>query len=154
MKFLLSGAILTGVLALGICASANASDRVEGANTAAAQNRGAAVITTKTSSNTIPQAYLVREARQADLYVYNANAQEDRIVMQHPLSRELMICDSETFAVDGVISPEVERCARDLEKFGFVRLTEIPRFTAEGAEKEDAVYPSRRYRHNDLTPRW
>lgn len=48
----------------------------------------------------------------------------------------------------------VEECARDLEQRGFVRLTDIPKVTADKDFLTTGTYPTRRWRETDRVPRW
>lgn len=47
-----------------------------------------------------------------------------------------------------------EECAAELEKQNYVRLTDIPRFTAADSALEEGSYPTRRWRENNRAPRW
>lgn len=47
-----------------------------------------------------------------------------------------------------------EECALDLERSGFVRLTDVPRVTADKDFLTTGSYPSRRWRETDRIPRW
>ena len=84
--------------------------------------------------------------------VYNAKL--DRILLIHPESREMVSCSSETLTTTGILSDSVEICAERAERLGFVRVTDIPRFTAPDDNFSQANYPSRRFRGVDPTPRW
>lgn len=88
------------------------------------------------------------------LHVENPYLQKDKIILQHPLTREVIICDAAAIAKDGVISKDVELCASEAMKEGFVKLTEKPRFTAKDMDTPTGEYPSRYLKHDDLTPRW
>ena len=144
MKILLSGAIFAGVFALSAC-----SDWTTTENDDFLYDEDPDVVGDQIA------LYSEKELSDASkLYSYNAQAQEDRIILQHPVSREISVCDSKTFTKNGVISDEVETCARELEEFGFVRVTNKPRFVNEDLDKYGSVYPYRLYHHNDLTPRW
>ncbi|MBR7158216.1 MAG: hypothetical protein IKD08_00845 [Alphaproteobacteria bacterium] len=82
------------------------------------------------------------------------NAKPDRILLQHPTSREIVECNSQTLTSTGLFSAEVENCAKAMEGQGFIRVTDIPRFMAKDDKIQDGNYPSRRYRGQDVTPRW
>ena len=127
-SFLLYGAVLTCIMASCACSCPNAAQQDTPVSTEVEQ--------------------------RVQLYTYNVSAQEDRILLQHPLSRELVICDYYTFTDDGTLSEDVELCARKLERYGFVRVTDKPRFVNDDMEKSDSVYPYRLYHADDLTPRW
>lgn len=47
-----------------------------------------------------------------------------------------------------------EQCAKDLEIMGYVRLTDIPKFTADRDFLTTGTYPTRRWRETDRAPRW
>lgn len=47
-----------------------------------------------------------------------------------------------------------EECALDMEKRGFVRLTDIPKVTADKDFLTTGTYPTRRWRETDRIPRW
>ncbi len=47
-----------------------------------------------------------------------------------------------------------EQCAAELETQGYVRLNDIPRFTAKDSTLEGGTYPTRRWRENNRVPRW
>ncbi len=47
-----------------------------------------------------------------------------------------------------------EECADFLEKDGFVRVSELPRITAEHDFLTTGTYPTRRWRNDDFVPRW
>jgi len=47
-----------------------------------------------------------------------------------------------------------EQCAKDLETRGYVRLTDIPKFTADKDFLTTGTYPTRRWREPDRAPRW
>lgn len=47
-----------------------------------------------------------------------------------------------------------EDCARTFERKGFVRLQEIPRQTAKYDFLTGGTYPTRRWRNDELVPRW
>jgi len=142
MKFVLSGAILAGVFALSACSDLTSEDWDTESSEPDVSAESVAFYTEEEA------------AAAAKLYRYNAQSQEDRIMLQHPVSREISVCDSNTFTKNGVISDEVEACARELEEFGFIRVTNKPRFVNEDLDKDGSVYPYRLYHHNDLTPRW
>lgn len=139
MKILLSGAMLASVLALSACSSFSKAENDE---------------PTEKTDVTVVAVQEEKEVITPKLYTYNVSAQEDRLILQHPVSRELVICDSDTFTDDGNLSKDVEACAREMEKFGFIRVTNKPRFVNEDMDKGDSVYPYRLYHHNDTTPRW
>jgi len=89
---------------------------------------------------------------KAEQRIYNAKL--DRILLIHPQSREMVSCSSETLTTSGILSDSVEICAERVERLGFVRVTDIPRFTAPDDNFSHANYPSRRFRGTDPTPRW
>ena len=47
-----------------------------------------------------------------------------------------------------------EQCAQALEKDAFVRLTDLPMFTADRDILTTGTYPTRRWREEDSAPRW
>ncbi len=89
---------------------------------------------------------------KAEQRIYNAKL--DRILLIHPQSREMVSCSSETLTTSGILSDSVEICAERMERLGFVRVTDIPRFTAPDDNFAYTNYPSRRFRGTDPTPRW
>lgn len=104
-----------------------------------------------TSSSEGPEV-ISSPSKTTDLRSFNAKP--DRILLQHPISREIVECNSYTLTTTGLFSSEVENCAKGMESRGFVRVTDIPRFTAKDDKIEYGNYPSRRYRGEDVTPRW
>ena len=48
----------------------------------------------------------------------------------------------------------VEQCAQTFEKKGYVRLTDIPRLSAEYDFLKSDTYPTRRWRKDEKIPRW
>ncbi len=47
-----------------------------------------------------------------------------------------------------------EDCAKEMEQSGFVRLTDIPKVTAERNILKEGTYPTRRWRETDRVSRW
>lgn len=76
---------------------------------------------------------------------------EDRepssIALENLQTRVVAYChDSAVFSA--------EECALDLERRGFVRLTDIPKVTADKDFLTTGTYPTRRWRETDRIPRW
>ncbi len=151
MKVLSLGAVLAGILTLSSCACTENCDDQSVEESAVYQEETIVSEDINTLDENCGQDLAIFDP---GLYTYNVSAQEDRIVLQHPLSRELVVCDSHTFTDSGDFSCEVEICARNFEEFGFVRLTNKPRFVNEDLDKSESEYPYRLYHRNDLTPRW
>ena len=74
-------------------------------------------------------------------------AQTGRVVLQHPVSREVFVCDSES-------DLPIDICAAELEEAGFVRLTDKPTFVGKDDIPDRGAYPTRRYRDKQDVPRW
>ena len=73
--------------------------------------------------------------------------QENMIGLQNLNTRVLVYCyNSEHYTA--------EQCADEFENRGFVRLTNIPRFTAEHDYLKSDTYPTRRWRKDEKAPRW
>ena len=47
-----------------------------------------------------------------------------------------------------------EECAAELEGYGYVRLNDIPRFTASDSRLNNTGYPTRRWREDNVVSRW
>ena len=83
----------------------------------------------------IPQVHMI------DPYAH------DVITLEHVKTHTIAYCrESENFSV--------EECALDLEQRGFVRLTDIPKVTADKDFLTTGTYPTRRWRETDVIPRW
>ena len=69
------------------------------------------------------------------------------IALENLKTRTVVYCyASEVFSA--------EECAADVEKYGYVKLTDIPKFTAERDFLTTGTYPTRRWRETDQAPRW
>lgn len=90
----------------------------------------------------------------SDVVIENPFVHPDKIILQHPMTREIVVCDSYNVKKGSSVSEEVEVCAAELEALGFVKVTDKPRFTAKDMDKPTGNYPSRLYKHDDATPRW
>lgn len=72
---------------------------------------------------------------------------EKMIALQNLETRVIIYCADSPRA-------SAEMCARNYERVGFVRLTQIPsRPAADDFLKAD-TYPTRRWRKDDVVPRW
>ena len=74
-------------------------------------------------------------------------AGDERIIMQQPVTREVIYCESESGVTD-------EECAFFMEKEGFVRLTDKSVFAGHDDIPLKGAYPTRRYRDRQDIPRW
>lgn len=72
---------------------------------------------------------------------------QKQIILQHPTSRIVATC----YNSDAV---STEECAQIFEKKGYVRLRDIPSKTANYDFLKTDTYPTRRWRDNEITPRW
>lgn len=73
--------------------------------------------------------------------------QEDVIALQNLESRVLVYCfASKHYSTDD--------CAKHFEKQGYVRLKDIPQFPASYDFLKADTYPTRRWRKDELIPRW
>lgn len=72
---------------------------------------------------------------------------EDVIALQNLKTRVIVYCAHGAYA-------SAEMCARNYERAGFVRLTQIPSRTADNDFLKADTYPTRRWRKDDLVPRW
>ncbi len=73
--------------------------------------------------------------------------QHDQIVLENLYTREIAYCKK-------TAEFSAEACASELEKKGFVKLTDIPKVTAADDFLGTGAYPTRRWRENDKVPRW
>ena len=69
------------------------------------------------------------------------------IYLQHPFSRVVARCFSSA-------DYATEACAQKFEENGYVRFHNIPYKTARYDFLTKDTYPTRRWRENELTPRW
>lgn len=83
----------------------------------------------------------------ADTTTSLASLQKTEIYLQQPFTRALARC----YASAGYAA---EACARQFEEHGYVRLRNIPYKTANYDFLTKDTYPTRRWRENELTPRW
>lgn len=73
--------------------------------------------------------------------------EEDVIALENLQTREVVYCyDS--------VQMSIEECAKYMENIGFMRLTDIPKFTADRNVLTSGTYPTRRWRETDRIPRW
>lgn len=73
--------------------------------------------------------------------------QESTIALQDLRSRVLVYCYSSE-------NTTAAQCAQIFEQKGYVRLRDIPRLPAEHDFLKADTYPTRRWRRQDLVPRW
>lgn len=69
------------------------------------------------------------------------------IILQQPTSRTIATCYQSA-------DVSAEACAKIFESKGYVRLRNIPYKTADYDFLRTDTYPTRRWRGNELTPRW
>ena len=80
--------------------------------------------------------------------VYEVEAPRiDVITLQNLRTRVLIHCMDSDYA-------SAEMCARNYERAGYVRLTDIPAQTADKDFLKADTYPTRRWRRDELVPRW
>lgn len=72
---------------------------------------------------------------------------QKEIVLQQPTSRVIATC----YNSDDI---SAEECAQIFEKKGYVRLRDIPSKPANYDFLKTDTYPTRRWRGNEITPRW
>ena len=77
----------------------------------------------------------------------NNTIKETEIFLQEPYSRVVARCYAS--AEDAAIA-----CAKKFEQKGYVRLKNIPYRVARYDFLTSDTYPSRRWRFNDIAPRW
>lgn len=65
------------------------------------------------------------------------------VVLQHPMTRELVRCDFTDY-----------NCIGSYESQGYVQLRAAPHFAGSNDIPSDTDYPPRRYRDNNNIPRW
>lgn len=65
------------------------------------------------------------------------------VVLQHPMTRELVRCDFTDY-----------NCIGSYESQGYVQLRAAPHFAGNNDIPSDTDYPPRRYRDNNNIPRW
>ncbi len=73
--------------------------------------------------------------------------QHDVIALENLATREIAYCYA-------TLQFSAEECADKLQEKGYVRLTDIPRFTASDSALDSNTYPTRRWRSNNQIPRW
>ena len=73
--------------------------------------------------------------------------EEDMIGLQNLRTRAIVHC----YTTEKVLA---ETCAQAYEEQGFVRFREIPYKTADYDFLGKDTYPTRRWRHDERTPRW
>lgn len=71
----------------------------------------------------------------------------ESVVLQNLKSRAVVYCYPS-------VDLSAEDCAKDFEQRGYVRLRDIPRFTAEDDILKADTYPTRRWRQGEKIPRW
>lgn len=75
------------------------------------------------------------------------NQKQTEILLQEPFTRVIARCyASAEYAANA--------CAAQFEQKGYVRLRNIPYKTARYDFLTQDTYPTRRWRENELTPRW
>ena len=75
------------------------------------------------------------------------NQKQTEIYLQEPFTRVIARCyASAEYAA--------KACATEFEKQGYVRIRNIPYKTARYDFLTKETYPTRRWRENELTPRW
>ncbi len=72
---------------------------------------------------------------------------ETEVYLQEPFSRIVARCYASA-------EDAAQACAAKFEERGYVRLNNIPYKTAKYDFLTKDTYPSRRWRYNELTPRW
>lgn len=72
---------------------------------------------------------------------------EAEIYLQEPFTRVVARCYASAYYA-------AEACAQQFEKQGYVRFKNIPYKTARYDFLTKDTYPTRRWRENELTPRW
>jgi len=73
--------------------------------------------------------------------------QEDVVALQNLSNRILVYCyPSDDYSAG--------QCAEKFESQGFVRLKNIPKFTADNDFLKGDTYPTRRWRKDEKFPRW
>ncbi|MBE6450731.1 MAG: hypothetical protein E7016_02070 [Alphaproteobacteria bacterium] len=73
--------------------------------------------------------------------------QESMIGLQNLQNRVVVYCyHSDTYTA--------EQCADYFENMDFIRLNDIPKFTAEYDSLKADTYPTRRWRKDERIPRW
>lgn len=83
---------------------------------------------------------------QSQVHMVETNEPQS-IALENLKTRVVAYChDSALFSA--------EECALDMEKRGFVRLTDIPKVTADKDFLTTGTYPTRRWRETDRIPRW
>ena len=73
--------------------------------------------------------------------------QDETIILQQPVTREVFYCESNEFI-------SAAACAAELEEIGFVRLTDKSVFPGKDDMLQKGSYPPRRYRDHQNVPRW
>lgn len=72
---------------------------------------------------------------------------DKEIIMQHPVTREVIYCETE-----GGVS--AEECSFIMEQEGFIRLTDKSSFSGHDDIPLKGAYPTRRFRDKQDIPRW
>ena len=73
--------------------------------------------------------------------------QADVIALQNLKNRIVIYCADSPYAT-------AEMCAKNYERSGYVRLTNIPSQPADKDFLKADTYPTRRWRKDELVPRW
>lgn len=71
----------------------------------------------------------------------------DGVLLIHPITRVKVIC----YERDGA---DAVACAERFRAQGYVLITDVPQFAGKYDFLQDGSYPSRRWRHGEIVPRW
>ncbi len=93
-------------------------------------------------------ALLAGCAHQEEAQVKNVSLFQDEVIaLQNLKSRVLVYCFTSA-------DYQANDCAKRFESQGFVRLRDIPQLPAEYDFLKGDTYPTRRWRKDELVPRW
>ena len=90
------------------------------------------------------------ESREQPIHIsapVTVNKKHTEIFLQEPFTRVIARCYASAEA-------PANACAIEFEKKGYVRVRNIPYKTARYDFLTQETYPTRRWRENELTPRW
>lgn len=72
---------------------------------------------------------------------------EDVIALENLKTHTMVYCYAS-------VEFSAERCAEEAEKHGYVKVSDIPQVPASHDFLTTGTYPTRRWRENDVVPRW
>lgn len=74
-------------------------------------------------------------------------SKEEVIGLENLRTRDVVYCHDS-------VQMSIDECVKYMENYGFVKLTDIPKFMADRNTLTTGTYPTRRWRETDRIPRW